>query len=76
MPDPRTDRIATLAATMTALEPPTIRLARARVDCARRDLATMIRKGSPQPLVQAGRYRVDRMQRELVDAWRDALHPA
>jgi hypothetical protein len=76
MSDHRTDRIADLAASMSALEPPTIRLARVRVDCARRDLAVLIRNGSPARLVQAGRYRLDRMQRELDEAWRDALHPA
>jgi DNA-binding GntR family transcriptional regulator len=73
--DTRTDRVAELAAAMTALEPPAIRLARARVEHARRDLAVLLRGGSPQRLVQAGRYRLERMQRELVDAWRDVLHP-
>jgi hypothetical protein len=74
--DPRTDRIAALAETMTALEPPAVRLARVRLTCARRDLATLLRHGSPSRLVHAARYRVDRAQTQLEEAWRDALHGA
>lgn len=76
MTDPRVDRIAALAETMTALEPPAVRVARVRYTCARRDLATLLRHGSPSRLVQAARYRVDRSQAQLVEAWRDALHSA
>jgi len=74
MPDTRTDRIAVLAAQLTALDPPAVRLACARVEHARRDLHALLRGGSPARLVQAGRYRLERAQRDLETAWRGVLH--
>jgi hypothetical protein len=75
MPDPRTDRIAALAEQLAALDPPAVRLARLRVQCARRDLAALLRGGSPTRLVQAGRYRLERAHRDLESAWLGVLHP-
>lgn len=74
MSDPRTDRIAALLEGADP-EPPAVRLARVRVQCARRDLGVLLRGNSPQRLVQAARYRLERAQRELESAWRGALHP-
>jgi hypothetical protein len=72
VPDPRTDRIADLAAALDALDPPAVRLARRLYTTARADLLALARRGAGEDLIQAHRYRADRAHDRLVDAWRTA----
>jgi hypothetical protein len=76
VPDPRTDRIATLAEQLTALqplEPRTVRLARRAHDAARRDLRASIARRDPERIVSAMRYRAERTADLLHQRWAQAL---
>jgi hypothetical protein len=73
---PRTDRIADLAEQLEALDPPAVRLARRLYATARADLLNLARRGAPEDLIEAHRYRADRAHDRLVDAWRTAIAPA
>jgi hypothetical protein len=75
VPDPRTDRITELAEqlqTLPPLDPPAVRLARAAVNAARRDLAAARRSGAPGTSLDALQYRVERRHDRLAAAWADA----
>ena len=75
MTDPRTDRIATIAArlhALTPLEPVGVRLARRALQNAQRDLHDQLRRGAPGPIVDATRYRVQRTHDLLEARWHDA----
>ncbi|MFL5913913.1 MAG: hypothetical protein ACJ768_25535 [Gaiellaceae bacterium] len=76
MTDPRTDRIADLAAALTALppvEPLPVRLARRAHQAARADLAAQLAAGAPQRIVDALRYRVERTADLLDQRWAQTL---
>jgi hypothetical protein len=72
MPDPRIDRLADLLETIAPCEPPAVRQARARSEHARTDLLRLVQRGAPSAVLQAARYRADRAQADLTDAWRHA----
>lgn len=76
MTHPRTTRITALAQQLTDLEPPPVALARRLHDLARSELAREQRRGAPDRVVQALRYRAERAHGVLVDAWRQALRPS
>jgi hypothetical protein len=69
--DARTARIAALAAELSRLDEPRDLSARRAYLRARDDLATMIRRGMPDDVVSAYRYRAERAQ----DVLTAALHP-
>jgi hypothetical protein len=76
VPDPRTDRIATLAEQLTALqplEPAAVRLARRAHEHARRDLRASIARRDPERIVSAMRYRAERTADLLQRRWAQAL---
>jgi hypothetical protein len=75
MSDPRTDRIAALAARLDALqplEPVAVRLARRTLCRAQEELHGHLARGASQHIVDACRYRVQRAHDALEQAWHDA----
>lgn len=75
MTDPRTDRIAAIAARLDQLqplEPVGVRLARAALERAQAELHTHLRAGAPLEVVEATRERVRRCHDLLEQRWHDA----
>ncbi len=75
MTDPRTARIAAIAARLdelAPLEPVGVRLARRALDVAQRHLHDQLRRGEPDRIVDATRYRVQRAHDLLESRWHDA----
>ena len=75
MTDPRTDRIAAIAARLdelAPLEPIGVRLARGALQRAQHELHGHLRRGMPQHVVDAARERVRRCHDLLEQRWHDA----
>lgn len=75
MTDPRTDRIAAIAARLDQLqplEPIGVRLARGALERAQRELHAHLRRRAPQDVVDACRERVRRCHDLLEQRWHDA----
>jgi len=75
MTDPRTARIAALAARLDALpplEPASVRLARATLERAQVELHGHLARGASAHIVDACRYRVQRAHDALEQSWHDA----
>jgi len=73
--DPRTARIALLAARLAELaplEPVDVRLARRALETAQRELHDQLRRGEPARIVDATRYRVQWAHDLLESRWHDA----
>jgi hypothetical protein len=75
MHDPRTDRIAAIAARLdelAPLEPAGVRLARRALERAQNELHGHLQRRAPQHVVEATRERVRRCHDLLERRWHDA----